>query len=77
MFALDLLPSIWTVMKNPGLPAVLWEMLDQRLWYATGRDGLRGIIATDQIMTKGHRYKDSFAHNLEETAAYTRRGSWS
>ena len=51
-------------MKNPGLPDVLWKMLDQRLWHATGRDGLCGIITTDQIMTTGDRYKNSLCHHL-------------
>ncbi len=57
-------------MKNPGLPNVLWEILDQRLWYATGRDGLHGIIAADQIMTTGDRYKDSLCRHLGHVSLF-------
>ena len=50
-------------MKNPGLPDVLWEILDQRLWHATGRDGLRSIIEAGKIMVAGNRYKDSLCRH--------------
>ena len=51
-------------MKNPGLPDVLWKILDQRLWHATGRDELHGIITAGQIMITGDRYKDSLCRHL-------------
>ena len=51
-------------MKNPGLPNVLWKMLDQRLWHATGLGGLCGIITAGQIMITGARYKNSLCRHL-------------
>ena len=48
-------------MKNPGLPNMLWEALDQRLWHATGLDGLHGIVTSGEIAIAGARYKNSLA----------------
>ena len=51
-------------MDNPGLPDALWANLDGRLWHATSREGLRGIVA-DKAITVGFsdRYLGSFARN--------------
>ena len=46
-------------MKNPGLPNMLWEALDQRLWHATGLDGLHGIVTSGEIAIAGARYKNN------------------
>ena len=51
-------------MKNPGLPDVLWRMLNRRLWHATGYDGLCGIITAGQIIIIGDRYKNSLCRHL-------------
>ncbi len=51
-------------MKNPGLPDVLWKMLDRRLWHATGRDELRGIVTDGRIIITGDRYKNSLCRHL-------------
>lgn len=52
-------------LDNPGLPENLWEHLDGRLWHATARDDLHGIIADEEIrVTVGDRYVGSFSRNL-------------
>ena len=51
-------------MKNPGVPTALWDVLDQRLWHATGLDGLRGIVTSGQIAIAGGRYKNSLCRYL-------------
>ena len=51
-------------MKNPGLPNMLWEALDQRLWHATGLDGLQGIVTSGEIAIAGARYKNSLCRYL-------------
>ena len=51
-------------MKNPGLPEYLWEILDGRLWHATGLNGLKGILADAQIRIAGDRYRNSFCRHL-------------
>ena len=51
-------------MDNPGLPEALWEDLDGRLWHATARDDLHGIIADEEIrVAVGDRYVGSFSRN--------------
>ncbi len=49
---------------NPGLPEDLWSHLDGRLWHATSRDGLHGIVADNEIrVAVGNRYVGSFCRN--------------
>ncbi len=51
-------------MDNPGLPEALWEDLDGRLWHATARDDLHGIIADEEIkVAVGNRYVGSYCRN--------------
>ena len=51
-------------MDNPGLPEALWSHLDRRLWHATARDGLHGIIADKEIgVAVCDRYVGSFSRN--------------
>ena len=51
-------------MDNPGLPEALWSQLDGRLWHATGRDGLLGIVAHKEIrVAVDNRYVGSFCRN--------------
>ncbi len=51
-------------MDNPGLPEAMWEHLDGRLWHATARDGLHGIIADEEIrVAVGNHYVGSFCRN--------------
>ncbi len=51
-------------MDNPGLPEALWSQLDGRLWHATRRDGLHGIVADKEIrVAVGNRYVGSFCRN--------------
>lgn len=48
-------------MLNPGLPDILWSKLNERLWHATERDGLSGMIADGEIRVGvGDRYTKSF-----------------
>ena len=51
-------------MNNPGLPERLWEVLDGRLWHATARVGLKGILADGEIRIVGDRYGNSFCRHL-------------
>lgn len=51
-------------MENPGLPEPLWQVLDGRLWHATGPDGLRGILADEEIRITGQRYENSLCRKL-------------
>ncbi len=52
-------------LDNPGLLEDLWEHLDGRLWHATARDDLHGIIADEEIrVAVGDRYVGSFSRNL-------------
>ena len=51
-------------MNNPGLPNTLWNALDQRLWHATGLEGLRAILTSGQIAIAGARYKNSLCRYL-------------
>ncbi|MGO9133902.1 MAG: hypothetical protein ACLP8A_07615 [Methylovirgula sp.] len=46
-------------MDNPGLPPVLWAILDGRLWHATGPTELTGIIADGEIKVFKNRYNNS------------------
>ena len=51
-------------MDNPVLPEALWSHLDGRLWHATCRDGLQGIVADKEIrVAVGNRYVGSFCRN--------------
>ena len=46
---------------NPGLPPGLWAALDGRLWHATERGGLQGIIAGRHVQVSPEtRYRSSF-----------------
>lgn len=48
-------------MLNPGLPETLWSRLDRRLWHATERKSLSGIISDGEIRVGvGVRYRNSF-----------------
>ena len=48
-------------MVNPGLPDLIWAKLEGRLWHATEREALHGIISGDTIKAGiGDRYKTSF-----------------
>jgi hypothetical protein len=51
-------------MNNPGLPPALWEILDKRLWHATGSKELAGIVADGEIRVFGDRYKNSLSKAL-------------
>lgn len=51
-------------MKNPGLPESLWEILDGRLWHATGPEGLEGILTDGEIRITGTRYPESLCRVL-------------
>ena len=51
-------------MKNPGLPESLWQILDGRLWHATGLVGLNGILVDGEIRIAGDRYQNSFCRHL-------------
>ena len=51
-------------MNNPGLPNRLWKALDQRLWHATGLEGLRGILKSGHIAIAGARYENSLCRYL-------------
>ena len=47
--------------ENPDLPEALWSALEGRLWHATNRDGLEGIIERGEIrVSSGNRYTGSF-----------------
>lgn|GEM_PF-930441 len=51
-------------MENPGLPRALWSELDGRLWHATHRDGLRGIVERGRILANiDHGYVGSFCRH--------------
>ena len=51
-------------MRNPGLTEALWSMLDGRLWHATKRDCLIGIISDIEISVGvGHEYENSFCRS--------------
>jgi hypothetical protein len=51
-------------LDNPDLPEGLWSQLDGRLWHATSRDGLHGIIVDKEIRPAvGERYVGSFCRN--------------
>ena len=53
-----------TKLDNPGLPEALWAHIDGRLWHATARDGLHGILADEEIrVAVGDRYVGSFCRN--------------
>ena len=51
-------------MKNPGLPNQLWSVLGGRLWHATGPDGLKGILADEEIRIVDDRYSNSLCRQL-------------
>lgn len=57
-------------MKNPGLPESLWEILDGRLWHATGPEGLEGILNDGEIRITGTRYQGSLCRFLECIALF-------
>lgn len=51
-------------MENPGLPEALWSELDGRLWHATDRYGLRGIVERGRILANvDHGYVGSFCRH--------------
>jgi hypothetical protein len=51
-------------MNNPGLPESLWLQLAERLWHATDRTGLSGIISNGEIKVGfGKRYRGSFCRH--------------
>ena len=52
-------------MDNPGLPDPLWEVLDNRLWHATGADSLSGIVKEGNIKITGDRYQKSLCRILD------------
>ena len=52
-------------MNNPGLHDSLWEVLDNRLWHATGADGLSGIVKDGEIKITGDRYKESLCRYFD------------
>ena len=52
-------------MNNPGLAEPLWEILNGRLWHATGPGGLKGILADGEIRITGDRYLNSLCRKLE------------
>lgn len=48
-------------MRNPGLPTFLWAQLEGRLWHATGKEGLTGIVRDERIrVSSADRYLNSF-----------------
>lgn len=51
-------------MDNPGFPAPLWDTLNQRLWHATGEEGLKGILNDGEIRIVGDRYSGSLSRHL-------------
>jgi hypothetical protein len=51
-------------MNNPGLPQALWEILDNRLWHATGSKELAGIVADGEIRIFQNRYQNSLSKAL-------------
>ena len=51
-------------LDNPGLPEPLWSHLDGRLWHATKRDGLHGIVDDEEIkVAVGNHYLGSFCRD--------------
>lgn len=51
-------------LDNPGLEKPLWSNIDGRLWHATERNGLCGIVADEEIkVAVGERYVGSFCRN--------------
>ena len=51
-------------MMNPGLPTSLWAQLEGRLWHATGKEGLTGIVKDEQIrVSTADRYQNSFCRS--------------
>ena len=58
-------------LDNPGLLEDLWEHLDGRLWHATARDDLHGIIADEEIrVAVGDRYAGAFSRNLSGVSLF-------
>ena len=57
-------------MDNPGFPQSLWQALDQRLWHATGPDGLSGILRDREIAITGDRYENSLCRSLNCVALF-------
>ena len=57
-------------MNNPGLPEPLWEILDGRLWHATGPEGLKGILTDGAIRIMDARYQGSLCRFLECVALF-------
>ena len=48
-------------MRNPGVPDALWSRLDGRLWHATERRSLSGIVSDGRIAIEiGDRFRSSF-----------------
>jgi hypothetical protein len=59
------------MMKNPGLPDELWNWLDGRLWHATSRDAIPGILRDGAIQPAvGNRYRNSFCRNLKSVCLF-------
>jgi hypothetical protein len=53
-------------MINPGLPDLLWTVLDGRLWHATSHQGLIGIVKDRCIrVSRSERYTNSICRRLE------------
>jgi hypothetical protein len=67
-------------MNNPGLPLPLWQILDGRLWHATGAAGLVGIIASGTVRVLRDRYNGSFAKLPDAVSLFdfgpTARDDW-
>ena len=58
-------------MDNPGLPEALWSHIDGRLWHATECEGLRGIVADEEIKVAfGNRYLGSFCRNQQGVSLF-------
>ena len=51
-------------MDNLGLLDSLWEILDERLWHATGPEGLCGIVKDKEIKITGDRNQKSLCRFL-------------
>jgi hypothetical protein len=58
-------------MKNPGLPEILWQQLAGRLWHATDRIGLNGIISDGEIKVAfGSRYRGAFCRHQDSVSLF-------
>jgi hypothetical protein len=55
---------------NPGLPSELWELLNGKLWHATGRSQLDGIIRDGEIRIFRNRYNNSVCKAHEAVSLF-------